>query len=224
MIRAILPCFRSGEPGPLHASVLARELGIPRMIVPARPGMTNALGCVVADLRQDSVTTLNSQLGKTDPVALQAIARRQSEQGQNLLTRESDEIERFSHIHTLALQYEGQTHRLPIKMAASNLFLDKIKSAFEDAYWQRFGIAMPEGNPVVVTLHTAVIWHREKIDLKAFATTSSLGSSLAAGNFRRDRVECGWGGTPIYRREEIHIRAQFQGPANIEQLDCTIVI
>ena len=116
--------FPFGGAGPLHASVLARELGIPRMIVPARPGMTNALGCVVADLRQDSVTTLNSLLGKTDPVALQAIARRQSEEGQNLLTRESDEIERFSHIHTLALQYEGQTHRLPIKMAASDLVLD----------------------------------------------------------------------------------------------------
>ena len=216
--------FPFGGAGPLHASVLARELGIPRMIVPARPGMTNALGCVVADLRQDSVTTLNSQLGKTDPLALQAIARRQSEQGQNLLTRESDEIERFSYIHTLALQYEGQTHRLPIKMAASNLVLDKIRSAFEDAYWQRFGIAMPEGNPVVVTLHTAVIGHRKKIDLKAFANSSSLVSSPAAGNFRRVWFEAGWCDTPIYRRDDLHIGAEFQGPAIIEQLDCTIVI
>ena len=216
--------FPFGGAGPLHASVLARELGIPRMIVPARPGMTNALGCVVADLRQDSVTTLNSQLVKTDPLALQAIARRQSEQGQTLLMRESAEIERFSHIHTLALQYEGQTHRLPIKMAASNLVLDKIRSAFEDAYWQRFGIAMPEGNPVVVTLHTAVIGHRKKIDLKAFANSSSLVSSPAAGNFRRVWFEAGWCDTPIYRRDNLQIGAEFQGPAIIEQLDCTIVI
>ena len=216
--------FPFGGAGPLHASVLARELGIPRMIVPARPGMTNALGCVVADLRQDSVTTLNSQLVKTDPLALQAIARRQSEQGQTLLMRESAEIERFSHIHTLALQYEGQTHRLPIKMAVSNLVLDKIRSAFEDAYWQRFGIAMPEGNPVVVTLHTAVIGHRKKIDLKAFANSSSLVSSPAAGNFRRVWFEAGWCDTPIYRRDNLQIGAEFQGPAIIEQLDCTIVI
>src|SRR5262249_11588757 len=81
--------FPFGGAGPLHAAVLARELGIPKMIVPARPGMTNALGCVVADLRRDFVTTLNSHLSKTDPSLLQTIARQQSEQGQELLARES---------------------------------------------------------------------------------------------------------------------------------------
>src|SRR5690606_37491960 len=51
--------FAFGGAGPLHASALARELGIPRLLVPARPGITNALGCVVADLRHDFVRTLN---------------------------------------------------------------------------------------------------------------------------------------------------------------------
>ena len=42
--------FAFGGAGPLHASSLAKELGIPKVLVPARPGITNALGCVVADL------------------------------------------------------------------------------------------------------------------------------------------------------------------------------
>ena len=54
--------FAFGGAGPLHAAALARELGLPRVLVPARPGITNALGCVVADLRHDFVRTLNRPL------------------------------------------------------------------------------------------------------------------------------------------------------------------
>jgi len=54
--------FAFGGAGPLHAAALARELGVPRVLIPARPGMTNALGCIVADLRHDYVQTINTPL------------------------------------------------------------------------------------------------------------------------------------------------------------------
>ncbi|MEM1266733.1 MAG: hydantoinase/oxoprolinase family protein, partial [Pseudomonadota bacterium] len=52
--------FAFGGAGPLHAAALAREIGVPRVLVPARPGLTNALGCCVADLRHDYVRTINA--------------------------------------------------------------------------------------------------------------------------------------------------------------------
>ena len=54
--------FPFGGAGPLHASDLARELGIPKVLVPARPGITNAVGCTVADVRHDYVKTINTPL------------------------------------------------------------------------------------------------------------------------------------------------------------------
>ena len=54
--------FAFGGAGPLHATAIARELGIPKVLIPARPGMTNALGCLVADLRRDYVRTVNLDL------------------------------------------------------------------------------------------------------------------------------------------------------------------
>ena len=56
--------FAFGGAGPLHAVALAREIGIPEVLVPFRPGLTNALGCLVADLRQDVVNTLNRGAGR----------------------------------------------------------------------------------------------------------------------------------------------------------------
>ena len=41
--------FAFGGAGPLHAVSLASELGIPKVLVPIRPGITNAVGCVVAE-------------------------------------------------------------------------------------------------------------------------------------------------------------------------------
>ena len=48
-----------GGAGPTHVFLLAREVGIPRVVVPPLPGALCALGCLVADLRADFVSTLN---------------------------------------------------------------------------------------------------------------------------------------------------------------------
>ena len=76
--------FAFGGAGPLHATALARELGLPTVLVPARPGITNALGCVVADLRHDFVNTINQ------PVAA---ARRSQRSREILRTAIADEGE-----------------------------------------------------------------------------------------------------------------------------------
>ena len=67
--------FAFGGAGPLHATALARELGIPTVLVPVRPGITNALGCVVADLRHDYVRTVNKPLSAVRSILPVTITR-----------------------------------------------------------------------------------------------------------------------------------------------------
>ena len=74
--------FAFGGAGPLHAVALARELGIPEVVVPARPGLTNALGCLVADLRQDFVNTINAPLDRLDMAVVARDARAQRDEGE----------------------------------------------------------------------------------------------------------------------------------------------
>ena len=51
-----------GGGGALHAGALISEVGLSRAIVPRFPGITSALGCVIADLRHDHVETVNMML------------------------------------------------------------------------------------------------------------------------------------------------------------------
>ncbi|TJU91579.1 MAG: hydantoinase/oxoprolinase family protein, partial [Mesorhizobium sp.] len=77
--------FAFGGAGPLHATALARELGLPKVVVPARPGITNALGCVVADLRHDFVNTVNQPVASLDEAKLRELLERHRNEGESLI-------------------------------------------------------------------------------------------------------------------------------------------
>ena len=78
------PAFAFGGAGPLHAVALAKELNVPKVLIPARPGITNALGCVVADLRHDFVRTLNRPLDTVDMADVHGVLAAQEAEGRRL--------------------------------------------------------------------------------------------------------------------------------------------
>jgi N-methylhydantoinase A len=103
--------------------------------------------------------------------------------------------------------------------------IDELRAAFAAAYWRRFGVELPEIRPVLVNLHTAVIGRRKPVSLRAIAAArpkATLGEAQRTS--RRVWFDEGWVETPIYVRELLPIEARFEGPAIVEQLDCTTVI
>jgi N-methylhydantoinase A len=61
-----------GGAGPLHASAIAREIGMQRVIVPRAPGHFCAFGMLFSDLRYDLVRTWFTRL---EDVSFDAIER-----------------------------------------------------------------------------------------------------------------------------------------------------
>ncbi len=224
--------FAFGGAGPLHACALAKELGIPKVLIPTRPGLTNALGCTVADVRHDFVRTINQPLKVLDESLMARVFAEQEAQGRATIARERVEVERIDCVLAADMQFQGQSHLLTVPVTSSAMTLGELHAAFEAAYWQRFGVELKEIRPVLVNLCCAVIGRRRAVDLKAIAAAEPkaalrdaqvgvrqvwfAGDTLAApGGF----VE-----TPVYRREWLPEGAQFTGPAIVEQLDCTTVI
>src|SRR5688500_9938782 len=87
--------FAFGGAGPLHAVALGRELGIPKVIIPARPGITNAIGCAVADLRQDFTRTVNRPLEAVTATEIEAVLAEQAAEGRRTLTRQGVAFDRL---------------------------------------------------------------------------------------------------------------------------------
>ena len=218
--------FAFGGAGPLHAVALARELGIPKVLVPMRPGITNAVGCVVADVRHDYVNSINIPLAQADMDQVEQLFCRQIEAGKKIIAEEGVEIEELLVIHDVDMQFQGQTHILNFPVQETRLSREGLQSAFEKAYWDRFEVELPEIRAVLVNLHTAVIGRRKPVPLAALMSAKEQKNTIdeCRTGSRKVWFESGWQETPIYNREFLPVKAKFNGPAVIEQLDTTIIV
>ena len=217
--------FPFGGAGPLHAAALARELAIPRLLIPVRPGITNALGCVVADSRHDYVNTINKPLPALEMELVWSTLEAQIAEGRATLAREGVAIEGTRILHFADMQFQGQSHILTLALPRLQVTKDELQRLFEAAYWERFGVELPEIRAVLVNLHTAVIGLRPRLDLAVLARGTRAPELHGALNGMREVwFEGGFRATPVYQREKLPLDAAFTGPAVIEQLDCTTVI
>lgn len=218
--------FAFGGAGPLHAAALARELGIPKLLIPARPGITNALGCVVADLRHDYVRTVNKPLSDLPDGLVAEVLAAQVAEGRATLERDGVAVDEVQVLHTADMQFQGQSHLLTVAVADAKITREALQKAFDAAYWHRFEVELPEIRAVLVNLHTAVIGRRPDLSLdRLLAAEPAKDVAGAKKGSRKVWYDAGgWQDTPVYDRERLPRDASFMGPAILEQLDTTVVI
>ncbi|MDJ1635493.1 hydantoinase/oxoprolinase family protein [Rhizobium rhizogenes] len=217
--------FSFGGAGPLHATAIARELGIPRVLTPSRPGITNALGCVVADLRHDFVNTVNRPLDVADMDVVHALFEKQSADGRRLIGKEAVAIREIREIYSVDMQFIGQTHLLRVPLPSAMPTRAELQARFEEAYFNRFHVELPEIRASLVNVNTSVIGRRTEIDLSMLIDAAGRKSTLAeAQTGTRSVWFDGWRETPIYWRDHLPIKATISGPAIIEQMDTTIIL
>jgi N-methylhydantoinase A len=213
--------FAFGGAGPLHACDIARELGVAEVVVPARPGLTNALGCALADLRHDYLTTVNAPLDGADLGQVAAILDAQAAAGHAALAEEAVRPVRISVARAADMQFVGQTHLIRIPIPDGPLDRADLQTRFEEAYFDRFRVRLPEVRARLVTVSTTVIGHRPEIDLSTLLPPHGQGEAP-----RRRPVRFGgaWRDTPVLRRSDLAVGGELTGPLVIEQLDATILI
>ncbi|MFC4670202.1 hydantoinase/oxoprolinase family protein [Seohaeicola nanhaiensis] len=217
--------FAFGGAGPLHASALAKELGIPRVLVPCRPGITNAIGCLVADLRHDFVQTLNTPLARLDPARLHAVFAAQTAEGEALIARENIEAAAIRRLYSVDMQFIGQTHLLRVPLDRPDVDTETLQRLFEEAYFRRFRVDLPEIRANLVNANCSVIGTRPEIDLATLIAPEERKATLQEAQLTRRPVFFDdWHDTPVYWRDHLPADATLTGPAVIQQMDTTILI
>jgi N-methylhydantoinase A len=218
--------FAFGGAGPMHAAALAAELSIPKVLVPARPGMTNALGCLVSELRQDFVNTVNRALDEVDMAQVHALMAEQEERGREINAAEKDEIVATTVLYSVDMQFRGQTHLLAFDIDDPEISRETLAERFAEAYYARFAVRLPELRPVLVNVNTSVIGHRPEVALDGLLDPSRRAADLEAARREVRPVYCDgtWLETPVYDREALPPDAKIAGPAIVEQLDSTVVV
>ncbi len=219
-----------GGGGALHTGAILKDVGIGSAIVPRYPGVTSAMGCVIADMRQDFVQTINSLTANLEPEKLGQIIQKHVDDGMSLLDMAQSKFDARDVVIELDMAYVGQTHtvEVPLDVALDGHrvcapTIKEIEDAFDESYRSTFGRLLQNGARRVMNLRTSVVGRRPKFDLTSLApsTTSVDDAYLGA---RQVHFGDHWHETSIYDRLILPVGATIQGPAILVQPDTTILV
>jgi N-methylhydantoinase A len=219
-----------GGGGALHVGALIREIGLKCALVPRFPGITSALGCVLADLRHDKVQTVNCMLDGVDAAAFEERMHAAGREVSAVIETSGIPIERIEMIYELDMHYLGQTHTvavpLPVRASEHGFGLTEsmIRSAFEQTYSASFSRLLPGLAIRIVSLRVTSIGRRPHFDFAICAPSARVSSSKIDPETRQVWFDGGWRDTRIYARLDLPLDTVIEGPAVLEQPDATTVI
>ncbi|WP_417695198.1 hydantoinase/oxoprolinase family protein [Roseibium sp.] len=215
-----------GGGGSLHTGALIKEVGLGSALVPRFPGVTSALGCVVADMRHDKVQTVNKLLDQIDTGALGTEMEKVAGETEALLETAGVSFAGVDRVFELDMLYLGQTHTVTVSltMPEGDLTETAIRGAFEKAYQAQFGRLL-DGIPMrVMNYRIAVIGRRPGLDMTLFAPTDGKSAAECVLGKRMVYVDGQSHEATAYERLSLEIGARIDGPALLEQSDTTIFV
>ena len=219
-----------GGGGALHAGALIKDVGLSKALVPRYPGVTSALGCVIADMRFDRVHTINTGFENLDIKKLASEIKKTAEDGQKRLAEAEVLFDRLESVIELDMLYLGQTHTVAVKLPIEledikrDLNSDVIRTAFEETYKRTYGRLLHNIGIRVLNLKVTVIGRRPKFDLSILGPSGDYTVEEAKTNSREVWFEGDWWQTDVYNRLNLPIDQKVPGPALLEQPDTTIFI
>jgi len=217
----VLVAFGGG--GGMHASALARELGIRTVIIPVQAAVFSALGMLLSDIRRDYIETFLTEL---DEGGIARVTAKIAEmQGRAMSEYQADSIPRSSVNFQLfaRLRYRNQEHHVEVGIPSllKPTLLKQVIEDFEKAYEREYTYRLK--SPVeLVAIHCVAI-------AKGMAATLTE-QRLAAGNGRTvgtrevDFDEHGVRSARIFRDENFPVGERIAGPAIVEEAGTTLVV
>ena len=215
-----------GGAGPMHACELARELGIPRVLIPTHPGILSALGVAIADLVKDYSRTVMLRGDDISRPRLEEEYHGMEGLAREELRREGLPADRMGVRRFLDVRYVGQSFELTVdypEASRRDALAKSVGDRFYRAHLQRFGYADRREPVEVVSLRIKL----ELATAKPQVAAQPPGEADPSGALFRETGVVFAGGpaaTPVYRREKLGPGAVVTGPALLVQTDTTIVV
>jgi N-methylhydantoinase A len=226
---ALLPF---GGAGAVHAAAVAEELGMRRIIVPARPGAFSALGLLCTDVLHDYIRSELGGLDRLDPAHAEKLFGELEAKAAGELAEEGLDPSTAVFERDLDMRYAGQGYELRVPLeglwrdALDAAALKAARARFDEVHARIHGHAAKEKAVEVVSYRLRVRVAVPKYQPQALpAGAPSSPPPAAVKGTRRVAFEAGNAlDTTIYDRDKLAVGAAFAGPAIVEQFDATTVV
>ena len=210
-----------GGGGPVHATALARELGIRRVIVPLHPGVLSAAGLLAAPVEHEAATAFNIAAAEVTTDMLTRLYAELDARCSSLMAGEGAGTEAMERNYLADVCYIGQSYHLEVAMHMEDAPLARLTHDFYAAHDRIYGHST--AGPIKFVNLRAV--HRTKTRPDGAARHAPEdGSPLKGIRAMLTSASSGFVETCVYDRSRLKPGARLDGPAIIEQADTTTVI
>jgi len=216
----------SGGGGPLHALAIARELAVPRVIIPPMPAHFSAFGMLLADLKHDYVQTFVRELADTSGAQIADAFVSLEKSALETLTEEGTEQRQIVLRRFLDMRYRGQEYTLPVPITEDLRAVSDfgtIRSRFDQLHQEHYGHSAPSEPVMMVNLRLSAVG---RFDNRLPLASSSRDSDKGERGKRavifdngQQPVLC-----PIFLLSGFKAGDRLDGPAVIEELGATILL
>lgn len=214
-----------GGGGAMHATALAAELNIPKVIIPANSAVFSAWGMLMSDLRRDYILTKPTSLTTDIAQEMSSVFNEIHDEAYQAYIDENVEAERIYTKRFVTLRYVGQEHsvRVPVQQGTLNeKEIESLQADFHKVYEKEYGYQLENGIEIVSYYLIAYA----KVDKAELAMIEKGDSAEIAIKEHRD-VDFDTEGklkTAIYDRDKLGRGVTFDGPAIIEEAGTTTVV
>ena len=209
-----------GGGGPSHAFLLARDIGISRVLIPPHPGVLCAAGSLAADMRRDFVRSLHRVL---DPQAMREV-------GEVLNALAADgtawlDAQNLTFVErrvewSADVRYLGQSFEISIPLTDADLNEATFRANFHHAYEVLYGYMDEAAALEIRDLRVTAIGISVKPALARLEPRSGVPPKRERGIFLDGTAMQ----AAVYTRDNLPAGFAFAGPAIVEQFDTTVFV
>ncbi len=197
-----------GGAGGLHASRLARRLGMRTVLVPSFSGVFSALGLLLARPRTDAIRTVLLQEGSVSlgPVIDEVVGQARSAFDAMKVSGTTEAV-----IHG-AVRYEGQSHELTV---VADPDWAGLRSRFEEAHRSHFGFDR-RGEPIELVEVRAEVMGVPSLTWGDLPPRSAVAKPEPLGTTSEGRT--------VWDRDQLPAGFEIDGPALIVERDSVTLL
>jgi N-methylhydantoinase A len=213
-----------GGAGPMLGCFLARELGMRQVLIPTAPGVLSALGGLVADVKNDFISTAYYPLSTAELPRLKADFDSLARRAAAWITEE----QKFSGPYVLQpaadMRYHGQSFEIDVPLqldwiAAGDL--ERIAAAFHAQHDRLYGHSAPATPVHLVSLRMVVVGASPQPQFPAEPLRTGAPTPAKQIEVYLDGA---WRTVPLYRRADLGHGHRLDSPCVVAQEDTTICV
>uniref|UniRef100_UPI002FCE6615 hydantoinase/oxoprolinase family protein n=1 Tax=Haladaptatus sp. CMSO5 TaxID=3120514 RepID=UPI002FCE6615 len=217
-----------GGAGPAHATGLADELGIKRVLVPKTASVLCAYGEVVSNYRHNHLASYPSAIGDIDPANLEAQFTQLEADATAQLQSEGIDDDDIRLERVFEMRYQNQIKECEVSMPAEQItdeWLASLRDAFDRRHEELYTYAEPETPVDLINIESIAHGHITPPDITGdIPEGTPLEDAQVATRDAIFEGETDAAPVPVYDGEVIPVDGTLSGPAIIEEPTTTIVV